>query len=362
MSREPGFSDAVPAPPADGRPVHRNTTMADVARVAGVGLKTVSRVVNQEPKVSQEVRDRVLRTIAELGYRPNATARALVTSRTRTIGVVSMSGTYSGPSAILAGVEVAARDAGYSIALTRTPTGQPDAIGEAMDSLVRRGVDGIVILEPADSTRHLGHAIPGTPVLAFEDRVDESADWILVGADDRGGAQEATAHLLSLGHETVVHLAGPRGWRTTETREEGWRAALLEAGRELPAVISGDWSAASGYRAGRLLTQRPGVTAVFAANDDMAIGLIHALERAGRRVPEDVSVVGMDDSEVSAYLHVPLTTVRQDFADIALQGVRRLVDLIEGRPLDARRISIPVHLVERESAAAPGTAASRSRS
>ncbi|WP_062460898.1 LacI family DNA-binding transcriptional regulator [Demequina soli] len=331
----------------------KGATMADVARLAGVALKTVSRVVNDEPNVRDEVRARVHAAIAEAGYRPNAAARALVTSRTRTLGVVTMSTTFRGPSAILAGVEAAARDAGYGIALTRTPTGSPEAIAAAMDALVDRGVDGIVILEPAQSTATIGHETPGTPVVVFEDRPGDSADWIRVGADDVGACREAVAHLLALGHGTVHHVAGPAGWRTSDARAEGWRTALEAAGRAVPAPVTGDWSAASGFEAGMALAARPDLTAVLCANDDMAIGLIHALEGRGLTVPGDVSVVGMDGSEVSAYLHTPLTTLAQDFEAIAREGVARLLDAVEGREPESRRVSVPVRLVVRASTDAP---------
>ncbi|WP_062287523.1 LacI family DNA-binding transcriptional regulator [Demequina phytophila] len=327
--------------------------MADVARLAGVAQKTVSRVINHEPNVRDEVRARVFAAVEQAGYRPNAAARALVTQRTRTLGVVTMSTTFRGPSAILAGVEAAAREAGYSIVLTRTATGDPRAISEAMDSLVARGVDGIVILEPAESTATIGHETPGTPVLVFEDRPGESPEWIHVGADDAGACREAVEYLLGLGHRTVHHVAGPAGWRTSDARAEGWRAALEGARRIVPPTLAGDWTAASGYAAGVALGAQPDVTAVFCANDDMAIGLIHALESRGLSVPGDVSVVGMDDSDVSAYLHTPLTTLAQDFDAIAREGVARLLDEVEGRAPASRREAVPVELRVRASTAPP---------
>lgn len=331
----------------------RPPSMVDVAQRAGVSQKTVSRVVNDEPNVSEALRERVRVAIAELGFRPNDAAQALVTARSRVIGFVSTGSALFGPSSMAVGVQRAARDAGYTVAIVHTATGDPRDVGEALDELAARRVAGIVVSEPADSLRPVHHTPHGVPVLALEHRPDENADWILVGADDRAGARTATEHLLGLGHRTVWHVAGPEGWGTSLSRQHGWREALEASGCVVPELVRGDWGAASGYEAGVLLAARPDVTAVFVANDDMAMGLVRALERAGLQVPRDVSVVGFDDVAVSAYQHVPLTTVRQDFDEIARQGMRRLLAEIEGRPVPSRRAAVPVTLVVRESTAPP---------
>lgn len=342
---------AAAPPPAERSRSTRPPSMVDVARAAQVSQKTVSRVVNREPNVSPEVRSRVLEAIASLGFRPNSAARALVTNRTRTIGMVSIGSSLLGPASIVDGVEKAARGAGYSLTLVRTASGGADDIGAAMDALVAQGVEAIVISEPADSLQRIGHSVPGIPVLAVEHRENEDDDWILVGADTWGGARSATEHLLGLGHRTVWHVAGPDGWGTSENRVDGWRAALLESGCAVPDVVRGDWTASSGYEIGLSLATRDDLTAVFAANDDMAVGLVHAFERSGLSVPDDVSVVGFDDIGTAGFLHTPLTTVRQDFAEIARQGMRRLIAAVEGRHVGSRQASVPVQLIIRESTA-----------
>jgi DNA-binding LacI/PurR family transcriptional regulator len=173
-----------------------------------------------------------------------------------------------------------------------------------------------------------------------------------VGADLL--ARAATDHLLDLGHATVHHVAGPQRWYAARDRLKGWRTALAARGRSQPPVIEGDWSAASGYAAGRELASETSVTAVFAAGDDMAIGLIHALGQAGRRVPEDVSVVGFDDNPVFAYVTPPLTTVRQPFDAAAKEGLRLLLHAIEKPDADLPpAIAPPVELVVRSSTAPP---------
>jgi DNA-binding LacI/PurR family transcriptional regulator len=326
--------------------------MVDVARLSGVSQKTVSRVVNGEPHVSPKVQAKVLAAIEELNFRPNSAARALASSRTRTIGFVYTGSALFGPSAMSVGIERAARDAGYSVAVVHTPDGTPVSVRAAFDTLIGRGVEGIVVSEPADDLHSADLPTGGIPVLSLENNPGDEGDWILVGADDRSGAREATEHLIGLGHRSIAHIAGPVGWATSQNRLLGWRDALTSAGLPVPAAVRGDWSAASGFAAGQLLGTT-GITAVLASNDEMAIGAIRALELAGRSVPRDVSVVGIDDIPLAAYLSVPLTTVRQDFESVTHEGMSRLLDVIEGRPLSTRRYAVPTELVVRASTGSP---------
>ena len=329
----------------------------DVARLAGVSQKTVSRVFNDEPYVSADVRRRVLDAAEQLGYRLNNAARALASGRTRSIGVVTLGTALYGPASLLMGVERVVRDTGYALRVVNTMEGDPAGVAGAMDSLLDQGVDGIVISEPIDEQTDGG--APSlrldVPVLVIGAPPPVTAPTVLTagnGADLM--ARTATEHLLDLGHMTVHHLAGPQRWYAARDRLEGWQAALTAQDREVPAVVAGDWSAASGYRAGRELAEDSGVTAVFAANDDMAIGLIRALTEAGRRVPEDVSVVGFDDIPVAAYVTPPLTTVRQPFDAVAREGLKRLVHAIENPKAEALPPSgPPVDLVVRASTAPP---------
>lgn len=331
----------------------RPAAMVDVAKLAEVSQKTVSRVVNGEPHVSEPVRERVLAAIEELGFRPNTAARALVQARTRVIGFVYTGSALFGPSSMSVGVERAARDAGYSIAVVHTPDGTPASVAQAFEDLRGRGVDGIVVSEPADTLRPVDLPAGGVPVLALEAGTTEAGDWLMVGGDDRAAARTATEHLLDLGHETVWHVAGPQGWGTSQNRILGWQDALAARGRRVPQAVRGDWSAASGAAAGRELAGRTDVTAILAANDEMAIGVIHAFEQAGRRVPDDLSVVGIDDIPTAAFLHTPLTTMRQDFDAITREGMARLLDLIEGRTPASQRFALPAELVLRSTTAAP---------
>ncbi|MFG2555787.1 LacI family DNA-binding transcriptional regulator [Streptomyces sp. NPDC048581] len=324
------------------------TTMTEVARTAGVSQKTVSRVVNGEPHVSPEVRDRVLRAIRELDYRPNNAARALLLGRYRRIGVVSLGTSLYGPSTLLIALERAMQRAGYSFALASTLEGQ--RVSVAVEALLEQGVDGIVLSEPIDDGTPL-RLSADVPVISLGEGV-ELTDGVgaVVGADGVRAARLATEHLLALGHRTVWHLPGPQNWWAARDRLRGWREALAAAGApEPPLAREGDWSPAAGYAAGRQLARLADVTAVFAANDDMAIGALHAFAEAGRSVPGDVSVVGYDDIPAAAYLSPPLTTVRQNFATIADRAVDHLIALIEGRPAPAEHPEPAVELTVRAS-------------
>jgi DNA-binding LacI/PurR family transcriptional regulator len=326
---------------------------ADVAALAGVSRKTVSRVFNDEPYVSVEVRRRVLDAADTLGYRLNNAARALASGRTRAIGVVTLGNAGYGVASLLVAIERAVRDAGYALRVVSTLEGDRGGVRGAVESLIEQGVDGIVISEPIDEGEVSVRVdvpvlfIGAPPVFAAARSLTAS-----VGADLL--ARRATEHLLDLGHVTVHHVAGPRRWYAARDRHDGWRAALEARDRRVPPVVEGDWSAASGYAAGRALAGDREVTAVFAAGDEMAIGLIRALVEAGRRVPEDVSIVGFDDMPVAAYVTPPLTTVRQPFDAAAREGLRLLLHAIDKPHVDLPSAEgPPVELVVRASTAPP---------
>lgn len=193
---------------------------------------------------------------------------------------------------------------------------------------------------------------PGVPVVYMDPDVAEAQ--VIVDTDQAGGARQATEHLLGLGHRTVHHLAGPVASRPAARRIEGWRDALRGAGREVPAVVRGDWSVESGYLAGRELAGDPACTAVFCSNDQMALGLYRALAETGRRVPDDVSVVGFDDTADGRGYAPPLTSVHQDFADVGHRCVASALELVRsGPPLEPQVTIVQTQLVVRESTAPP---------
>jgi DNA-binding LacI/PurR family transcriptional regulator len=327
--------------------------MADVARLAGVSHQTVSRVLNQHPNVRPETRERVLAAIRKLSYRPNAAARTLVTRRTHTLGVISFDTTLYGPASMLYGIERAARHA-YFVSISSLPALDNRGVLDAVDRFIGQAVEGIIAIAPQTSAVAALKGIPEhIPLVAVGCGTEAPLDSVAV--DNAAGAARATGYLLDLGHPTVYHVGGPGSWLDARERTAGWAQALTAAGAPQPEVLAGDWSARSGYEIGLQLAQRPEVTAVFCANDHMALGLLRALGERGRRVPEDVSVVGFDDIPESAYFLPPLTTVRQDFGELGRRALRLLVDKICDHRGAGSPLPVDPELVVRSSAARPQT-------
>ncbi|MGC4974225.1 LacI family DNA-binding transcriptional regulator [Streptomyces sp. DT199] len=334
---------------AGARPV-----MADVARMAGVSKQTVSRVLNDHPAVRPETREAVSEAMRTLGYRPSRSARSLASGRTRMLGVISFDAARYGPASILTAINTAAQEAGYLVSSIALDTADRATVVEAVNRLSAEGADGVIAIAPQLWVgRTLAETTDlGTPLVVLESPLDASTP--LVTGDSRTGARKATEHLLALGHTTVWHIAGPAGWTSADHRLTSWRATLRAAGAAVPEPLVGDWSADSGYDLGRRLARRPEVTAVFASNDQMALGLLHALHESGRSVPGDVSVVGYDDIPEAAHFLPPLTTVRTDFAEIGTRSLHLLLDRIDG-PGERPRTDtlVPVDLVTRASSGPP---------
>lgn len=321
--------------------------MADVARVAGVSHQTVSRVINGMPNIRPATRERVEAAIKELGYRPNLAARALVTKRSATIGIITTESGLYGPNSIHRTIEEAARTAGYFAGSVGLKQITPDSFSDAIEHLMRQSVEGIVVIAGQRHALDLIHRHdPGVPFVVVEG--DLSRAKFAVGVDQHRGAYDATRHLIDLGHRNIAHITGPEDWTEAEARCQGWRDALAEAGLDSSRVFIGDWTAARGYEVGRELAQDRDVTAVFVANDQMALGLLRALHEAGRAVPGDVSVVGFDDSPESGFLVPPLTTVRQDFAEVGRRAIAVLSAAILGEEEDLERLIDP-QMVLRDS-------------
>jgi DNA-binding LacI/PurR family transcriptional regulator len=329
--------------------------MKDVARLADVSVQTVSAVINGKPGISAGTSARVYRAIQELGYRPFAVARSLRTRQTRTIALVvhDISNPYF---AAIAGVaEDHARAAGYSMVLYNTRDDvnrEADYIRRAVESWV----DGVLFVSTRDhmkSIQTLDKA--GIPSVAVE-RIPEHYTGPSVTMDNVRAGQMAAEHLLALGHAALAHICGPLWLRSSRDRLAGFRHTIEVAGLALPgdAAPEGDWGCESGYQAmQRLLRRTPHPTAVFAANDRLAIGAMLAIHQAGLRVPGDVSIVGLDDIEVAAYQTPRLTTIRQSFTDLATQGVRLLLALLSGEEPSRPQVVLEPVWVERDSTGPP---------
>lgn len=326
----------------------RRVSMADVAARAGVSGQTVSRVVNASPRVDPETRARIEAAMAELGYRPHRAARALRTGRTQTIGLVVSTLASVGNSRMLQAVADAAAARGY--ALTVVTLGADGDVAAAFGRLVDQAVDGAIVLnEATERVREADLRAAGLQLVVVDSPRDDR--FGVVETDHAGGAGQAVRHLLDLGHRTVHHLAGPAGSFAAAERERGWREALVQAGAAVPPVVRGDWTSASGSAAASALVDA-GATAVFAANDQMSLGLLRAVADAGRAVPGDVSVVGFDDVADAADYRPPLTTVHQDFDALGSLAVAALVDGIEAGAA-AAFVTVPTRLVVRASTAPP---------
>ncbi|CAH0186061.1 Lactose operon repressor [Microbacterium sp. Bi128] len=315
-------------------------SMADVAAAAGVSAQTVSRVANGSPRVDPATRARVETAMSDLGYRMHRAARALRTGQTSTIGLVVSTLASVGNSRMLQAISEAAAARDYALAVV---TVGERGIRDAFARLRAQGVDGAVVLNEATELVRDTDPPADLHLVVVDSPPDER--FSIVQTDHAGGARLATEHLLALGHPTVHHIAGPARSFAAAERERGWRAALSDAGVAAPEPVRGDWTSASGHSAVAALT---GATAVFVANDQMALGALRAFADAGRRVPDDVAVVGFDDIVDAAEYRPPLTTVRQDFDALGRDAVAALVAAIEGGAPVAQ--TVPATLVVRASA------------
>jgi DNA-binding LacI/PurR family transcriptional regulator len=331
--------------------IARSPSMADVAARAGVSHQTVSRVLNDSPLVREETRARVQTAIEDLGYRRNQAARLLRTNRSGRIGMISAHLSLHGPSMIAAAVQDAGYEAGYDVSLIPLSELSPESLKRAVDRLLDEAVEAIVVAvahrEALETTRALRLAVPIVLVQGVS-----SGQAMAAGIDQERGAVLATHHLLDLGHQRVAHVTGPLDWIEAEQRRLGWLRAH-EAHDLLPGPeLTGDWSSASGHRAGLRIAGDPSVTAVFVANDHMALGLLRALHERGRRVPDEVSVVGFDDIPEAAFFWPPITTVSQAFSILGRRALELAVRALEGETRPSTGLVDP-ELVIRGSTAAP---------
>ncbi|MBS0971411.1 lac repressor [Chimaeribacter arupi] len=320
-------------------------TLDDVARQAGVSYQTVSRVINQAPHVSAKTRQRVEAAMAALNYVPNRVAQQLAGKRTQVLGLATSSLALHAPSQIAAAIEQRAGEAGYSLVMAMVRGSGPDACRQALQELRAQRVDGVLINAPLGSrdATALADAAGAWPLLFLD--TDPAGTVPSVLFDPAEGARCGVSHLLQHGHRQIALLAGEAHSISAQLRLRGWRETLAAAGLEPVAVAHGDWSAAEGYRqTQRLLAAGTPFTAMLVANDQMALGVLRALHEAGRQIPQQVSVVGYDDTADSAFFYPPLTTVRQDFRLLGTQAVETLLAGMEG---GMRSQVLPVTLVTR---------------
>jgi LacI family transcriptional regulator len=328
-------------------------TLRDVAEIAGVSTKTVSRVVNNQGEISDATRSRVQAAIEQLGYRPNILARSLIHRRTDTLAVVAWGIDYFGPSHTVVGIEQQAHELGYSLFLNLIIQPDDNDLMQVLDALVDRRVDGIIwaVPEVGENRNWLKSVqldqLPPIVFLSMEPQPGLS----VVSVDNRCGARQATRHLVDQGRRKIGIITGPMAWWEARERYAGWQEVLQEAGLS-PApsmVVEGEWSAASGEQGMRILLGRePEIDAVFACSDQIALGALGIAHQSGRRVPDDLAIVGFDNIPESACFWPPLTTVYQQLIDVGRIAVQNLHKMIASYQRNEGSFETSVTIIEPE--------------
>ena len=340
---------------------HR-VTIKQVAREAGVSTQTVSRVINNRPDVAPATRQRVLAVIERLDYQPNIVARSLIRRRSYTLGVVTAGLQYVGPSRTLNGITNMAEELGYTLLLKELPGFKTHDVTAILDYLLARQVDGIIwaVQEVGDNRKGFEQRLASLPAPIIFLTTEERPGFNIISSDNYAGGRLATEHLLALGHRCIGHITGPLNWWEARERKRGWEQTMAGAGIAVGTECwsEGAWSSASGEEGmHKLLERNPDLTAVFCANDQMALGALLYAHRHGIDVPGDLSIVGFDDILESAYFWPPLTTINHNQHDLGCRAVAEVVQAIEskhsnGETPHPQNIIIQPTLIVRESSGA----------
>lgn len=329
----------------------RAATIFDVARLAGVSHQTVSRVLNDLPNVRPATRERVEEAIRQLRYVPSPAARALVTRRSRVVGLITTGGPDHGKSLTALHFSSAAREARYGVSMASMLDADDAALRSAAEMLLRQNVEAIVLIATRiDTVRSLMSMEVGVPIVSVASLRDESLSTVAV--DQYWGARTLTTHLIELGHREIRHVAGPANSGDAQERLRGWRDALAEHKLVAREPVLGDWTPGSGFAAGRQLLADD-MTAVFAANDQMAMGVMHAFRDGGRRVPDEVSVAGFDDIPEAEHFSPSLTTVRQDFRTLGRDAFATVLAAVEDGMPHRPVLHLPELIVRGSTAIVP---------
>ncbi len=333
----------------------KRVTIKEVAGAAGVSTQTISRVVNGRADVAPHTRQHVQQIIESLGYQPSKIARSLIQGQSHSLGIVTFGISYYGPSQVLQGIQETAVAQGYSLMLTILPDAEIYNARQLMREMLAYHVDGILWAAPEIGQnrdgiqQELPHLSVPIAFLSAQPRPHQMTAVI----DNRLGGRLATRHLIEQGRQHIGLITGPISWWEARQRELGWREELAAHGRDVDEsfIAFGDWSAGSGERCLRMLLEwRPEIDAVFVSNDQMALGALKTARQLGRRVPEDLAVIGFDDIPEAAYFYPALTTIRQDTAELGRVGARQLITMIENpEPNGAEPLCLPPALVVRES-------------
>ena len=327
--------------------MNKKANIYDVAKLAGVSHQTVSRVLNNHSSLKPATREKVEKAITELSYRPNQAARQLVTSRSRLIGVLIAEADLYGPASILNAMEKVARHEGYSIISIAVSAGSRESWREAIDQLRNLAIDGVITIAlPEQIVKEIENSLDGAVIVIVDSEPSKKFD--VVNMDNIYGATLATQYLIDAGHTEILHVTGPENGYEADKRKVGYETTMKSAGLK-PEVIVGNWSIAKGFDAGVTVSKmkkRP--TAVFCANDHLALGMIKAFNEAGIDVPGDISIIGFDNIPESSYLIPALTTINQSFDELGNNAISRMLhQLSQGSKKEA--VMIKPALVLRSS-------------
>jgi LacI family transcriptional regulator len=334
-------------------------TINDVARIAGVSKKTVSRVINRSPLLNAETRAKVEKVIEELGYVPNPQARALALRRNFLIGLIHDNPNAQMVLGVQTGILEAIRDTDFALVVRPVDRGSPTMLEDIRDFLERQRLFGVMLLPPIsenDALAQVCREAGARYVRMGSAQLDDEAH--MVASNDREAVAAATRHLIEAGHRRIGLVQGPHGFRSAFERRAGFEMAMEEAGLKVPRslVADGTYRFESGVAAGdRLLDVTPRPTAIVSSNDEMAAGVVHAARQRGLTVPDDLSIVGFDDTATASHMWPPLTTVRWPIIPMGRAAAAKLLaGAVEGDDEEAEEPSMFLStLIRRSSVAAP---------
>jgi LacI family transcriptional regulator len=332
----------------------QKVTIKDIARMCNVSTQTISRVINKRPDVSPETRELVETTISEMGYQPSALARSLVQQRSYTLGVILSGLRYVGISLILNGITEECEKSGYALFVEELPRFDCPNIVPVIESLMAHQVEGIIFAAPElnENVKIVQSQLPAAhPPIVFL-KCQPNPNYTTIGIDNYGGARKAVEHLLSCGRRQIGLIAGPLEWLEARQRKQGWEDGLKAVGIEVsPNKWSiGNWSSASGESAfAELLEKYPTMNALFASNDQMALGALHYCHANGIRVPEDLAIIGFDNLTESAYFTPSLTTINNPLRELGILAINTLLAQIDGKTQPENIVTLQTELIPRAS-------------
>lgn len=327
-------------------------TLNDVAALAGVSYQTVSRVINNSSAVAEKTRLKVFSAMETLNYVPNRVAQQLAGKQTYTLGLATIDLALHAPSKIASAIKKQADKFGYSVVISMTQTLAFSAVKKAINELLAQRVDGIIVNIPLGHNQavEINTLCGDTPVLFLD--VDPATPLRSIMTNSFEGAEKGARYLVELGHKSIALIQGPESSISSQLRLQGWMKVLNTENIQPFALLQGDWSATSGYHLGCELVaypQKP--SAILVANDQMALGVLRALHESGIDIPNQISIIGYDDTDDSAYFYPPLTTIRQDFELLGCKATEFIINILSHTDVSTNQVILPTELLIRQTTA-----------